>query len=87
MVEELLDNLPAWNEVLDLMMETEDGGMITEEITGVFLDKIIALSLQLTPTCSLLDSIRVEVFILLLESNLTPPPILQLTEFPKISGL
>ena len=33
MVEELLDNLPAWNEVLDLMMETEDGGMITVAAT------------------------------------------------------
>ena len=59
----------------------------TEEITGVFIDKIIALSLQLTPTSSLLDSIREEVFILLLESNLTSPPTLQLTESPDISGL
>ena len=30
MAEEMLDALPSWNEVPDLMMETKDGGMIPE---------------------------------------------------------
>ena len=34
MGEEMLDAPPAWNEVLDLMIETEDGRMIPEAAHG-----------------------------------------------------
>ena len=40
MVEEMLDTPPAWNEVPDLMMETEDGRMKLEAATKRKRDKV-----------------------------------------------
>ena len=40
MAEEMLDALPAWNEVPDLLMETKDGRMIPEVATKRKRDKV-----------------------------------------------
>ena len=40
MVEEMLNTLPAWNEVPDLMMESKDARMITEAATKWKTDEV-----------------------------------------------
>ena len=46
MAEEMLDAPPIWNEVLDLMIETKDGRMITEEPTKRKRDEVACLFTQ-----------------------------------------